>query len=115
MKIEFKNGSKLEVIPDKTDKRPAHINTWLLSYPFLEDLKWYQKIICKISNIKKSKIILCLKKRPCLNCGKKIKYPIFYVASRANGKLIVEMARAVRHLCCSNECFYEYWRKLMER
>lgn len=116
MKIEFKNGSKLEVISDKTSKRPAYIHTWLLSYPLLEiftDLKWYQKIymkiICRISNIKPT---LWLKKCSCLNCGKKIKYPKFYVASRACGKPIIEMARSVRYLCCSNECFYEYWRKL---
>ena len=119
MKIEFKNGSKLEVISDKTGKRPTYIHTWLLSYPLLEiftDLKWYQKIymkiICRISNIKKSKSILCLEKCSCLNCGKKIKYPKFYVASCTHSKPIIEMARAVRHLCCSNECFCEYWRKL---
>ncbi len=47
MKIEFKNGSKLEVISDKTGKQPAYIHTWFLPYPLLEiftDLKWYQKI-----------------------------------------------------------------------
>ena len=113
MKIEFKNGSKLEVISDKTGKRPAYIHTWLLSYPLLEmftDLKWYQKIYMKIiSNIKST---VWFKKCSCLNCGKKIKYPKFYVASRASGKSIIGMARVVRHLCCSDKCFYECWRKL---
>lgn len=119
MKIEFKNGSKLEVISDKIGKRPTYIHTWFLSYPLLEifdDLKWcqkkYMKIIRRISNIKKSKPIVWLKKCSCLNCGKKIKYPRFYAASRACGKPIIEMARAVQHLCCSNECFREYWIKL---
>lgn len=119
MKIEFKNSSKLEVISDKTGKQPNYIHTWFLSYPLLEiftDLKWYQKIYMKIirriSNIKKLKLTVWLKKCSCLNCGKKIKCPRFYVASRACGKPIIEMARVVRHLCCSNECFCEYWIKL---
>lgn len=120
MKIEFKNCSKLEAISDKAKaKRPTYIHTWFLSYPPLEifsDLKWYKKIflkiIRKISNIKKQKPTAWIKKCSCLNCGKKIKCPRFYVASRACGKPIIEMARVVRYLCCSNECFHEYWIKL---
>lgn len=69
------------------------------------------EIICRISNIK---LTVWFKKCSCLNCDKKIKYPKFYVASRASGKPIIGMARVVRHLCCSDECFCEYWIKLWE-
>lgn len=126
MKVEFKNGCELKVIPSDVSTRPSEIFIYYQKYPaeFVKDclpdiwgnLHWYQKAcissLIKAQNLKEQFVTLVPKQRVCINCGKQFKgKQYYYMASRGGGKTINEMARFTRGMCCSNECFAEYWNK----
>ena len=81
-----------------------------------DNLYLYQKIyissFLKSLNLKEQLITLMPKHRVCVNCGKKFKDKrYYYKPCRGSSKTIMEMAKFTRTMCCSDECFAEYWNK----
>ena len=127
MKAKLKNNSELKVISSDVSTRPAEIFTYYQKYPteFVKDclpdiwdnLHWYQKtyisLLIKTQNLKEQLITLVPKQRVCINCGKKFKdRNYYYKPCRGSSKSITDMSRFIRIMCCSDECFNEYWKEL---
>ena len=125
MNIKFKNCSDLKVISSDVNSRPAETFTYYQRYPaeFIKDLMpdvwdnlyWYQKAFIssfiKFQKLKKQFVVLIPKQRACINCGKKFKdRNYYYKPCRGSSKSITDMARFTRIMCCSDECFNEYWK-----
>ena len=80
------------------------------------NLYWYQKVyissLIKSQNLKEQFVTLVPRQRVCINCGKKFRdRNYYYKPCRGSSKSITDTARFTRTMCCSNECFAEYWNK----
>lgn len=83
------------------------------------DIYWYQKVflnlLSKAQNTKRRLVTLIPRQRTCIQCGKNFRdRQYYYIHSRYSGKTMIESAKLIRYMCCSDECFSAAWEKMLD-